>query len=295
MGINQVAKISGNRLVPSQVGDEINPNIIDLSEDPNNLIEKRTNGLYVGPDSTKLDQKQVVDLITANNITVYNSINDKVNARQVEEQIELALEERVTNNDEVHNNFYGDFNSLNDLINNDKEVVTGDYAIVKDGGIIKLYMYNLGGWQLVYESDYEKAKKMNLFSGNDSDWVIGLLGAFLLKDVYVGTSKTTGLRLWFGEATTTNQNLVVYPTSTGTANGTALFSDIVFAIGVNWHPDGGTINSTHLLGGNKISNDKKSIHFYNVKGGSSGLGGAGLQAGDSGKIVKVIAVGIPRK
>lgn len=193
MSINQVAKISGNRLVPSKEGDEINPNIIDLSEDDGNMIEKRTNGLYVG--------------------------------------------------------------SL--------------------------------------ESDYDRVKKLANYTGDINEWSLGLLGAFNIQDVYVGTEKKQGLRVWIGETTTTDSNVVVYPTTTGDANGEALFSDIVFAIGIIWHPDGSTINSTHLLGGNKISADFKSISFYNVKGGISIVGGAGLQSGDSGKKVKVIAIGVP--
>ena len=132
------------------------------------------------------------------------------------------------------------------------------------------------------------------FAGSHQDWANALLSGIFATDVYSNNTKIPGVRTWIGETTTVNQNITFYPTTTNTIDGDAIFSKILFVNGIVWHSDAATINSTHLVGGESISEDNKVVKLLSVKGGVSVLGGVGLQAGETGKRAFCIIFGIAK-
>lgn len=95
-----------------------------------------------------------------------------------------------------------------------------------------------------------------------------------ISTLYNGPTSFTNAILWQATANTVNNGTVTfYPTSTGTATGTAIFSTIVCASANPWNNTTSAI-AVQFVGGKTISADLRTVVFNVVQGTNLALGGA---------------------
>lgn len=124
-------------------------------------------------------------------------------------------------------------------------------------------------------------------------------GSFLqspLTNVYSNNSSVFYSKIWTGNQVTSNGKFTVFPTSDGTSNGSALFSNIFYASGtaiVNTS----NFTSNCFVSPISISTDKRQVAFNCTRGTavSSGLGGGSTNttvASADGTAVYAMIVGL---
>jgi len=128
----------------------------------------------------------------------------------------------------------------------------------------------------------------------NSDGKVFDIGPFL--DAFQGATKQTDLRVftqWQNSTRSGTQDgqVTFYPTTTGDASGTPLFSSVLFAAAM---PFAGAVssNDTHFCGGRSVAADLKSVGFNVTRGSAVVLGGSGLQSGLAATPCCCVIVGV---
>lgn len=115
-------------------------------------------------------------------------------------------------------------------------------------------------------------------------------------DAYQGADQKTNLRVftqWQNSTRSGTQDgqVTFYPTTTGDASGSPLFSAVLFASAQAF---AGAVspNDTRVCGGRSVAADLKSVGFDVTRGSTVVLGGTGLQSGNAGTPCCCFIVGV---
>ena len=100
------------------------------------------------------------------------------------------------------------------------------------------------------------------------------------------------VRTYFASATTAGGVATVYATSDGTATGTAIFSQILYANASPW-VNTSSATAAPMTSGKSISSDQRTLTFNVTSGTSLALGGATMVAAPNGTQVLCMIWGIP--
>lgn len=128
----------------------------------------------------------------------------------------------------------------------------------------------------------------------NSDGKVFDLGPFM--DAFQGATKQTDLRVfmqWQNSTRSGTQDgqVTFYPTTTGDASGSPLFSAVLFA-SAQAFAGAVSSNDTHVCGGRSVAADLKSVGFNVTRGSTVVLGGTGLQSGNAGTPCCCFIVGV---
>ena len=100
------------------------------------------------------------------------------------------------------------------------------------------------------------------------------LASPVISTMYNGPTSFTNAILWQATTNTTNNGTVTfYPTSDGTASGTAIFRTIICASANPWN-NTNSATAVQYVGGKSISADNRTVVFNVVQGTNLALGGA---------------------
>lgn len=117
------------------------------------------------------------------------------------------------------------------------------------------------------------------------------LGQPAISTVYNGTTPFANAILWQATATTaSNGTVTFYPTTTGTASGTALFGTIANVCATPWN-NTASATAVQVVGGKSISADLRTIVFNVVQGATLALGGNTFAFAPAGIAVMCCIVG----
>jgi len=111
-----------------------------------------------------------------------------------------------------------------------------------------------------------------------------------INTVYNGTTAKTKAKIWNGTATTSSGQATLYPTSDGTAGGTALFTNI-YSIQATAVRNTTTATQFEFASVNNISADKKTLVINVGNGTTVVLGGASIVDAPDGTSVYVTIIG----
>lgn len=107
---------------------------------------------------------------------------------------------------------------------------------------------------------------------------------------YRGSASVPYMKMFFNNAVTSGGVATVYPTTTGTATGTALFSQIFHSDCTAWASSSTAIGSI-LSAGKTISADLRTVSFNLVGGTGVLLGGTSLAFAPDNTAVSVVIYG----
>lgn len=121
----------------------------------------------------------------------------------------------------------------------------------------------------------------------------GIVNAIPLAQMFQAGTQIPGIKLYFATCTTSATGVgTIYPTSDGTATGTALFSNILHASATGWS-NTSTLTLIPTVSGKSISSDLKTVTFNTLVPTGILLGGTSASFGPSGIQLTCVVWGLP--